>query len=94
MKQFVHDTVSEFDIGPDDTQLIVVISYDSSARVEFYLNTYENKTDLLSAINSLTFSSGGTNPAVPIDLLHNKQTLCGLQESKKIRKTFRYSQVL
>ena len=67
MKQFVHNTVSEFDIGPDDTQ-VGVISYDSSARVEFYLNTYDNKTDLLSAINSLPFSGANTNTATAIDL--------------------------
>ena len=68
MKQFVHNTVSEFDIVPDDTQ-VGVISYASSARVQFYLNTYENKTDLLSAINNLPFNGGGTDTAAAIDLL-------------------------
>ena len=60
MKQFVYTTVSEFDIGPEDTQ-VGVISYDSSARVEFYLNTYHNKTLLLLAINDLPYNGGGTD---------------------------------
>ena len=58
MKQFVHDTVDEFDIGPEETQ-VGVISYSGSARVRFYLNTYHNKSALLAAIDSLPFSSGG-----------------------------------
>ena len=69
MKQFVYDTVNEFDIGPDDTQ-VGVVSYSNSARVHFYLNNYHDKATLLAAINSLPFYGGGTNTAAPIDLLH------------------------
>ena len=68
MKQFVYNTVSGFDIGPEDTQ-VGIISYDSSARVEFYLNTYHNKTLLLLAINDLPYSGGGTDTAEAITLL-------------------------
>ena len=69
MKQFVYDTVNEFDIGPDDTQ-VGVISYSSSARVQFYLNNYHDKATLLAAINALPFYGGGTNTAAAIDLLY------------------------
>ena len=68
MKQFVYDTVNEFDIGPDDTQ-VGVISYSSSARARFYLNSYHDKSSLLTAINNLPYSSGSTNTAAAINLL-------------------------
>ena len=57
MRQFVHNTVNEFDIGPDDTQ-VGVISYSYFARVQFLLNTYHDKTSLLTAINNLPYNHG------------------------------------
>ena len=70
MKHFVHNTVNEFDIGPDDTQ-VGLISYSSSVRLQFYLNTYHNKTNLIAAIDNLTFSSGGTDTGEAIDPIIN-----------------------
>ena len=68
MKQFVYNTVNEFHIGPDKTQ-VGVITYESYAMVQFYLNTYHDKSALLTAINNLPFSSGGTNAADALNLL-------------------------
>ena len=68
MKRFVNDTVNEFDIGPSDTQ-VGVISYASSARYQFYLNTYHDKPSIQMALWNLVFSSGGTNTAEAIDIL-------------------------
>ena len=68
MKQFVYNTVNEFDIGPDDTQ-VGVISYSSYATPRIYLNSYHDKSSLLAAINNLPFNSGGTNTAAAIELL-------------------------
>jgi receptor-type tyrosine-protein phosphatase Q len=86
MKQFVNDTVNEFDIGPDDTQ-VGVISYSSSAVGQFYLNTYHEKSSLLTAINYLPYSGGNTNTAAAIDLLHQSgftSTNGGRPESQAI----------
>ena len=71
MKQFVHDIVDEFNIGPDNTQ-VGVISYSSSALAEFYLNTYHDKSALLTAINNLVYTGGGTDTAEAIDLLRTQ----------------------
>ena len=69
MKQFVYNTVNEFDIGPDDTQ-VGVISFGAIARFQFYLNTYHNKANLLTAINALPYANGGsTYTQQAIDLL-------------------------
>ena len=68
MKQFVYDTVNGFDIGPDDTQ-VGVISYSTSATARFYLNSYHDKSSLLTAINNLPYRGGSTNTAAAINLL-------------------------
>ena len=71
MKQFVYDTVNEFDIGPDDTQ-VGVISFSSSPTPRFYLNTFHDKAALLTAIDNLPYNSGGTNTADALDLLRQQ----------------------
>ena len=71
MKQFVHNTVDAFDIGTDQTQ-VGVISYSSYAQARFYLNSYHNKSALLTAIDNLPYDSGGTNTAGGIDLLRQQ----------------------
>ena len=68
MKSFVYDVVNGFDIGAEDTQ-VGVISFSSTARFHFYLNTYNDKTSLLAAINNIGYTSGGTNTAAGLDLL-------------------------
>ena len=68
VKAFVHNTVDEFTIGPDETQ-VGVISYSSSATFRFNLNAYHNKASLLTAIDNLPYSGGGTNTAAAINLL-------------------------
>ena len=68
MKTFAYNIANSFTIGPNDVQ-IGLISYSSSARFRFYLNTYSTKSALLSAINSIPYTSGGTNTAGALNLL-------------------------
>ena len=68
MKTFAYNVVNGFDIGPEDTQ-VGVISFSSSARFHFHLNTYHNKASLLNAINSVSYTGGSTNTAAGLDLL-------------------------
>ena len=62
MKTFVHDIVNSFDIGLDRVR-VGVMSYGYSYTFHFYLNTYSSKSSVLSAINSLPYSGGGTDTA-------------------------------
>ena len=63
VKMFVYDFVNTISVGPNDNQ-IGVITYNSKARIIFLLNTYQNKSDTLLAIDNTTYeSSGGTNTA-------------------------------
>ena len=66
MKDFVYNIADSFEIGPNDVQ-IGVMTYSGSYTFHFVLNTYMNKSQVLSAIQSLPYSGGGTNTA---DALH------------------------
>ena len=68
MKSFIYDITDTFEIGPNNVQ-VGVLSYGSSYYFRFYLNTYSNKADVLSAINSLPYSGGGTNTAGALDAI-------------------------
>ena len=62
MKTFVYNIVNSFDVGLDSVR-VGVMSYGSSYTFHFYLNTYSSKSSILSAINSLPYSGGGTDTA-------------------------------
>ena len=66
MKQFVYNIADSFEIGPDNVR-VGVMSYGSSYTFHFYLNTYTTKSEVLSAVNSLPYSSGGTNTALALN---------------------------
>ena len=51
------------------TSAVAVILFGSSAQIEFNIQTYTTLSALLSAINQLPYSSGGTNTAEALTLL-------------------------
>ena len=56
-------------IRSSPTSAVAVILFGSSAQIEFNLQTYTTLSALLSAINQLPYSSGGTNTAEALTLL-------------------------
>ena len=66
MKNFVYNIANSFNIGSDSVR-VGVMSYGSYNNYHFYLNTYSTKSSVLSAINNLPYSSGGTNTAGALD---------------------------
>ena len=70
MKDFVHDISNSYDIGPDAVT-IGVLTYSSAHTFEFYLNTYSMKMDVLSAINNISYSGGGTNTAGALNAIRD-----------------------
>ena len=66
MKSFMHDITNTFEIGPNNVQ-VGVLSYESYPTFRFYLSTYSNKADVLSAINSLPYTGGGTDTAAALN---------------------------
>ena len=70
MKSFIHDITNSFEIGPNNVQ-VGVLSYGSYPYPRFYLNTYSNKADVLSAINALPYSGGYTDTAAALNAIRN-----------------------
>ena len=56
-------------IRSSQTSAVAVILFGSSAQIEFNLQTHTTLSALLSAINQLPYSSGGTNTAEALTLL-------------------------
>ena len=66
MKGFVYNITDSFNVGSDSVR-VGVMSYASSNYHHFHLNTYTTKSSVLTAINNLPFSDGGTNTASALD---------------------------
>ena len=65
IKDFVIGIVKELEINPDRPNKVQVaaICFDTEAFVEFYLNTYRTKQDVIQAIQRIHYLGGRTNIA-------------------------------
>ena len=52
--------IDRFDIGPNNIQ-VSVVTFASSVYNEFFLNAYQNKTDIIHAIQNVTYTGGTTH---------------------------------
>ena len=68
VKNFTKDFVRRVKIGPNDTQ-VGVITFSDYATLHFYLNEYQEKKELLEAIDDLPYEKGSTNTAEAICML-------------------------
>jgi hypothetical protein len=75
---FVKTFVRSFDIGPSNVQ-ISVVSFSSTVKENFNLKQYNNKADLLNAIDRIPYMSEGTNTsyAITFALQHSFTPLAG-----------------
>lgn len=58
------------DVDPKKVRIGVVL-YSDTPRVEFYLNTFNQKADILQYIKTLPYRGGGTNTGAAINFLKN-----------------------
>ncbi|XP_064602245.1 collagen alpha-6(VI) chain-like [Liolophura sinensis] len=65
-KEFIIDILYEFDIGLDSVR-VAVITFDLFSRIEFNLDTYTTRDELISAIMSITTIQVGTNTHKALD---------------------------
>ena len=68
IREFLENIVLNLDIGPDDSQVGVIV-FDSSAAVEISLNTHSDMNALLLAIAALPYTGGGTITATALNLV-------------------------
>ena len=63
VRSFVYEFADSLTIGPDDNQ-VGVISFSTIARVDFFLNSYSTRSNLLTAVENIPYDDGGsTNTA-------------------------------
>lgn len=60
VKGFVSDFVTGLKIGPNDTQVGVIL-FGRTGTVEFYLNSHSTNASLLTAIQNIAYRGGSTN---------------------------------
>lgn len=66
--KFIENIILGLVISPTDTQ-VAAISFSNAAKVQFYLNTYQTKATLISAIRNMQYDLGITNLYAGLRLL-------------------------
>ena len=69
---FLVDIVNRFRIGPDYTQIGLVV-YSEYAFNQFYLNTYQDKDSMINAIRSMRYLGSFTNTSGGLRKMHSEQ---------------------
>ncbi|XP_067304321.1 collagen alpha-6(VI) chain isoform X2 [Pseudorasbora parva] len=59
MKRFLHRTISGLEMNPDSVRVGMVL-YNDRPRAEIYLDTFDNKNDILNYIKIIPYRGGGT----------------------------------
>ncbi|KAK3612175.1 hypothetical protein CHS0354_016560 [Potamilus streckersoni] len=59
---FLGNVINHLDIGPSATQ-VAMVTFDSGSHVQWYLNTHQNKTTLLSALHRVHPYGGNEHAA-------------------------------
>ncbi len=62
MKQFVKDFVEEIDIDSGIAR-IGIMTFSNSEKIEFHLNIYNNRLNMINAIDDIRYLRGSTNTA-------------------------------
>ncbi|MBN3276151.1 CO6A4 protein, partial [Polyodon spathula] len=68
IRNFIRQTIDSLDVDPKKVRVGVVL-YSDTPKVEFYLNTFSRKTDILQYIKTLPYRGGGTNTGAAINFL-------------------------
>lgn len=68
---FVYNITDTFEIGPNEVQ-VGLQSYSTDIIFQFYLNTYSNKTAVLSAIEELPYAAGYTHTAEALEAIRSE----------------------
>ncbi|MGH0126136.1 UNVERIFIED_CONTAM: hypothetical protein FKN15_073536 [Acipenser sinensis] len=70
IRNFIRRTVDSLDVDSKKVRIGVVL-YSDTPKVEFYLNTFSQKADILQYIKTLPYRGGGTNTGAAINFLKN-----------------------
>ena len=84
VREFIEDIVLEMNIGLDNSRVAVILFSDRAA-LSFNLNRYTDKSLLVSSINRLPYSGGGTDIPEALNLLRTtaQNGLLGIRNDKQ-----------
>ncbi|KAM4026875.1 collagen alpha-4(VI) chain-like [Anomaloglossus baeobatrachus] len=68
MQDFLHTLINGFDVSKDNIR-IGLIQYSDEPRTEFYLNSYDNKEDVLQYVQNLKYKGGGTKTGASLQYM-------------------------
>ena len=57
VEQFIIDFISNFQVGPNDTQVGVIV-FSGTAWVEFFLNFYSTRSEVENAVQNMHYPGG------------------------------------
>lgn len=66
VRSFLHSVVSGLDVGLQKVRVGIVVFHDTPS-AQTYLDTFDNKTDILQFINILPYRGGGTKTGAALD---------------------------
>ncbi|XP_057689800.1 collagen alpha-6(VI) chain isoform X1 [Corythoichthys intestinalis] len=66
VRSFLHSIVSGLDVSPTKVQVGIVM-YSKQARAQFFLNTFDDKREMLDYIKMMPYSGGGTNTGAALN---------------------------
>ena len=67
VKEFFVTVIEDLEIGEDGVR-IGLVSFEDEARVDFYLDSYTSKEDVIQAVRVLNYNGGRTNIADALEL--------------------------
>lgn len=71
VRSFLHSLVNGMEIGTNRVR-VGIVTYNDEPRSQVYLNTFDDKSELLSFINILPYKGGGTNTGLALDYARQK----------------------
>ncbi|KAF5897624.1 collagen alpha-6(VI) chain-like, partial [Clarias magur] len=68
IREFLRSVVSNFDIAPNKIR-VGMVQFSDTPKTEFFLNTYEEKQEILDYIKRFPYKTGGTNTGRALQFL-------------------------
>lgn len=68
IKEFIKDVILTFDVDYRYTR-VGLIEFSTTPKIEFKLHEKTNITDLLDAVDNITYSGGGTSTSDALELM-------------------------
>jgi len=76
VRRFIADIIDRLTIGTTATR-VGLVEFSNFGRNVFYLNTYNNKNDVINAVLNLAYDDGNTNTSGGIRAMHLEQFISG-----------------